>query len=64
MKALVVVVIAGCLCWPMALGGWFSDVRVLVEFGGAEGEACIGWRGNVGVWGKEGPELALVVDGG
>lgn len=64
MKALVVVVIAGCLCWPMALGGWFSDVRVLVEFGGAEGEGGVGGRGHVGVRGEEGLELALGVKGG
>lgn len=41
-----------------------SDVRVLVYFGRAERETGVGRRGNVGVWGKEGLELALGVQGG
>lgn len=40
-----------------------SDVRVLVYFGGAEGETRIGGRGDVGVRGKQGLELALGVQG-
>lgn len=40
-----------------------SDVRVLVYFGGAERETGVGGRGDVGVRGKEGLELARGVQG-
>lgn len=41
-----------------------SDVGVLVDFGGAEGETGVGGRGDKGVRGEEGLELALGVQGG
>lgn len=57
--------LGGARCiWGAGGSGTLSDVGVLVEFGGAEGKTCIGGRGDVGVWWKEGLVLALVVDGG
>lgn len=66
----------GLWCWSWTWGcmgsrwegawephGRASDVGVLTEFGGAEGEARIGWRGDVGVRGEEGLELALWMQG-
>lgn len=47
-----------------AVAGSSSDIRVLTEFAGAEGEACVGGRRHVGVRGKEGFELALWEQGG
>ena len=41
-----------------------SDVGVLVDFGGAEGETAVGGRGDVRVRREEGLEGALVVQGG
>lgn len=48
----------------MGCGQWDSDVRVLVYFCGAERETGVCGRGDVGVRGKEGLELALGVQGG
>lgn len=44
--------------------GRHSDIRVLVDFGGAEGETGVGGRGDVGMRGKQGLELARGVQSG
>lgn len=53
---------AGCV--RVAAAGSSSDVWVLTEFAGAEGEACVDGRRHIGVWVKEGFELALREQGG
>lgn len=53
---------AGCV--RVAAAGSSSDVWVLTEFAGAEGEACVDGRRHIGVRGKEGFELALREQGG